>query len=610
MKKHLNRSLLLLLAVVQFACKADVELTEVDPNVKLGFGAALPVGEMSLELGNFLGGDFSEAFIVREDGVLCFYDSVNMEFGLDEVDITDYFEPAHAELVVGDLIPDKLIEIAAMMGIPLHWRLPGSDEPIVLECPIDLTLGGINEPGSTERIDKVILALAEFGAIVTQQHMDMPFDKIESVELILPDRMQRTGGQIVLAQLDGKDYGQNVPIVIDNCVIDLVKDHSKALGTDNAIDTLSLNLRFTLSLEKTDIVTIYADSKFVFDFALKDLDYDAIYGYFETTGLGTEKMDISFADMLPIWDQLGSFKLPFADPRIDLSVTTGIGAPMAAHIEHLVTTDRKDPSKKAYATWTDELGNTSTSTNLIFTNLVQPDDPLDKETTNTFHLSKDPAEGHIDNLFTVEPEKLEFEYNVFIADNPLYPQMRITDKTDVKVEAEMTMPFEFNPGVELAYTDTMHVEINKISLDSLIENTPIKDVEIDTLYMIVTAMNTLPFNIQLQMTPLDASGNVVMPMQPILIAAPSEWDAAKGELVPGSNKIVVSVSEDKLEKLSEVKTLLYTATLCDTDLAEGMKNVPAEAYPIGLDRNGKFAFKIGIGASVDVYLDLSEMFKK
>ena len=174
----------------------------------------------------------------------------------------------------------------------------------------------------------------------------------------------------------------------------------------------------------------------------------------------------------------------------------------------------------------------------------------------------------------------------------------------------MTMPFEFNPGVELAYTDTMHVEINKISLDSLIENTPIKDVEIDTLYMIVTAMNTLPFNIQLQMTPLDASGNVVMPMQPILIAAPSEWDAAKGELVPGSNKIIVSVSEDKLEKLSEVKTLLYTATLCDTDLAEGMKNVPAEAYPIGLDRNGKFAFKIGIGASVDVYLDLSEMFKK
>ena len=281
MKKHLNRSLLLLMALSLFACKADVELTEVDPTVKVNFGAALPVGEISMKLGDFLGDnlDFGDKVIVREDGVLCFYDTMSMQYSIDEVDVAEYFEPAHAELVVDELIPEKLIEVAEIMGIPVMWKLPGSDEPIVLECPIDLGLGGINTPGSSERIDSVIIAIAEFYGRITAENLDMPFDKIESVELILDPRMKRPGGSIVLAQMDGKDYGQNVPVVIDNCIIDLVKDHSQPLGLDNAVDSLHMSLRFTLSLEKTDTVTIRANSKFVFDFSVNQFDYDAVFGY-------------------------------------------------------------------------------------------------------------------------------------------------------------------------------------------------------------------------------------------------------------------------------------------------------------------------------------------
>ena len=606
MKKHLNRSLLLLMALSLFACKADVELTEVDPTVKVNFGAALPVGEISMKLGDFLGDnlDFGDKVIVREDGVLCFYDTMSMQYSIDEEDVAEYFEPAHAELVVDELIPEKLIEVAEIMGIPVMWKLPGSDEPIVLECPIDLGLGGINTPGSSERIDSVIIAIAEFYGRITAENLDMPFDKIESVELILDPRMKRPGGSIVLAQLDGKDYGQNVPVVIDNCIIDLVKDHSQPLGLDNAVDSLHMSLRFTLSLEKTDTVTIRTNSKFVFDFSVNQFDYDAVFGYFQTEGLDDQHMEISFEEMLPMLDQLGSFKMPFSDPRIDMAVTTGIGAPFAINIKEISTTDRKS-GQKAYATF-----NGSRSTEFFFSNLVQPWYPLDAEVTNEFSLSKDPAEGHIDNLFTVEPSKLEFDFNVCIKDTDIYPQMRITDKLNVDVDAEMSLPLEFNQGLELSYTDTMGVEINKISLDSLISNTPIQHLEIDTLYMVVTITNTLPFNIRLELKPMDANGNQVMTMQPVVIAAPSEWDAAAGKLVPGTNKIVVSVSEDKLDKLSEVKTMLYTATLCDTDIAEGMKNLPAEAYPIGLGLDGQFTFKIGIAANLEAYLDLSEISKK
>ena len=190
------------------------------------------------------------------------------------------------------------------------------------------------------------------------------------------------------------------------------------------------------------------------------------------------------------------------------------------------------------------------------------------------------------------------------------PQMRITDQLNVDVNAEMTMPLEFNKGLELSYTDTMGVEINKISLDSLIANTPIQHLEIDTLYMVVTITNTLPFNIRLELKPMDANGSPVMTMDTVIIAAPSKWDDVNHKLVPGTNKMVSRFSEDKLEKLSEVKTMLYTATLCDTKIAEGMQNLPNEAYPIGLGTEGQFSFKIGIAANLEAYLDLSEMSKK
>ncbi len=594
MKNQLIRSLLPLLALGMFACKADVDIAHIDdPTVKLGFGAALPVGEVSAGLGDFIGDNIGEGFIVREDGVLCFSDSMNMQVGIDDVDMTGYFQPASASLVVGDLLPDWL---------PVGYGpLIGNGTPIIINCPIGLSLGGINQTGSDERIDSAIINMAQLNAMITAQNMpDMTFDKIESVEIFLPAEMKRAAGNVISVDLEGKNYGDQIPVIIDNFTLDLVKDPAQPLSTDNAIDSITLNLRFTLSLENGESIMIQRSSAFGFSFGISVFDYTAIFGYFNTSGLGNETMDISFSDMLPIWDRIGSFKVPFADPRIDLAVTTGIGAPLGIHIDKLTTTDRKTGTK-ASASF-----NGSPSTDLLFTNLVQPNDPLDKVTRNEFHLSKDPAEGHIDQLFAVEPEKLEFAYNVFINNDPAYPQMRLTKKTDALIETQISMPFEFNKGVNLAFTDTLKVNINEFSLDSLLKDVEVVDsIGVKVLKLIITAKNTLPFNIQLKLTPLDENGDLVMDMQPFTIAAPNEWDAAKGELVPGTNMNVINVTEDKLNNLSKVKTLLYTATICDTSLNEGMTELPQEAYPIALSKTGRFSFKIDIAANLDAYLRLA-----
>lgn len=595
MKNHLIKTLLCLSALTLFACKADVDMANIDdPTVKIGFGAALPVGEMSAHLGDFLQGDFSDMLVVGEDGVLSIYDSVQMEVTLDDVDMTEYFEPASARLVVGDLLPDWL-----PVG---EGPLIGNGEPIVMNCPIGLSLGGINQTGSSERIDSAVINLAQFNAVISIENMaGMTFDKIESVELILPDEMERASGKIISIDLDGKDYGQQIPVILDNFTLNLVKDPEQPLSTENAIDSITLTVRFTLSLEVGETIMIQRSSAFDFSFSVSAFDYKAVFGYFDTSGLETgETMDIDFSEMLPIWDRIGSFKMPFADPRIDLSVTTNVGAPMAIHIDKISTTDRKTGAKK------NADFNGSPSTELIFTNLVMPDDPYDAEKTNDFHLSKDPAEGHIDNLFTVEPQKLEFAFNAYIRNTPDYPQMRLTKGPHVKVNAEMTMPFEFNQGLNLSYSDTLKdVSISSLSLDSLLSGAEVLDsMNIRVLKFVVVATNSMPFNVELKLKPINDAGQQVMEMQPLLIAAPSEWDAATNSLIPGQNQLVINVTEDKLADLSEVKNIVYTATLCDTNVEEGMRNVPAEAYPIAISKDGQLSFNIAVAADVEAYLSL------
>lgn len=593
--KNLFKTLLCLSALALFSCRANVDLANIDdPTVKLGFGAALPVGEMSARLGDFLQGDISDMLLVGEDGVLSIYDSVQMEVTLDNVDMAEYFEPASARLVVGDLLPDWL---------PVGYGpLIGNGEPIIMTCPIGLSLGGINQSGSSERIDSAVINVALFNAMISIENMDgMTFDKIESVELILPDEFERAEGNTISINLDGKGYGQQIPVVMDNFTLNLVKDPNQPLSTENAIDSVTLMLRFTLSLENGETIMIQTSSAFDFSFAVSTFDYAAVFGNFDTSDLETsETMDIDFGEMLPIWDRIGSFKMPFADPRIDLSVTTNIGAPMAIHIDKISTTDRKTGEKK-YADF-----NGSRSTEMIFTNLVMPNDPYDAEKTNEFHLSKDPAEGHIDNLFTVEPQKLEFAYNAYIRNTPDYPQLRLTKGAHVGVTAEMTMPFEFNKGLNLAYSDTLKdVSISSMSIDSLLSRAEMVDsLNIRVLKLVIVATNSMPFNVELELKALDEGANKVMDMQPLLIAAPSEWDAAKNCLVPGRNELVINVTEDKLADLSKVKNMVYTATLCDTNLKEGMQNVPQEAYPIAISTEGQLSFNIAITADVEAYLKL------
>lgn len=589
MKRPLHLLLIGIMAICVWSCKSGVDLDNIDPSMKVRFGAALPVGEISATIGDFINGEQTIVY-VREDGVLCFKDSMKMNVSLDDIDLTQYFNNVQAELTIADKLP---AELPAGYGV-----LVGDGTPITLEFPIGLSLGGINQPGANERIDSAIITSAVFNTVLTQKDMNLPFNKIESVDLLLPAEMHRAAGNVISAPLEGKNYGDQLPLVIDNFVLDLIQDHSLAPADGNVLDSVTLTLRIVISLEVGEMVTISSTSAFEYNFRIGQLDYTAIFGYFKPTALDkTEKQTIDFSESLPIWESIGDFSLPFADPRIDFTITTGIAAPIGVNIVHLSTIDKNTKEQ------VDAKFNGSTSTDIIFENVVRPDDPLNAVATNVFSLSKDPAEGQIDQLFTIQPEKLEIEYKVKMQNDPTFPQYRLTKNSGVDIRADLSMPFTFNKGLNLTYTDTIaDIKLTQASLDSLTANVDMIDsVTVNTISLVLLVRNTLPFDVLLnlrffddQNQPLDLN---VPDLTSLGIPAPTGYDPTTGAItMPGEKQVVISFDNNTAKLLTKLNKIIYSAQLKDSNIT------PTSAYPIKLQNTSSLALKMGVTADVNAYL--------
>jgi len=604
MKKPLIRLLMCAAVLSMFACRADVDIANIDdPTMKVGFGAALPVGEISATIGDFITteGD-SQVIFVREDGLLCFYDSMQMDVKMEDMNLTSYLKDVHSSCNIYDQITTQIagklpITIPISMGI-----ITGISDPITFDIPIGFNLGTLNQVGGDVRIDSAIISQMTFKAKLTTTDFNLPFNKIESIEMILPSEIHRAGGNVIMADLNGKNYGDDIVLDISNFNLDLMVDDNAAPSETNVIDSLTFTIRITISLETTDVVSFSNTSAFNYDFSVSTFDYTAVFGYFNPSGLNkSDKVTIDFEKMLPIWNSIGDFRLPFADPRIDFSITSALSAPLAVHIDHMFAED-KDTHEKAYADF-----NGSRSADIPLNNVVKPTDPLDAVKESTFSLSKDPAEGHIDYLFAVQPNIVEVAYSVKMLEDPAFPQYRLTKNTDVHMKGMMSMPFAFNKGMALSFSDTVRdIKLSQYSLDSLLANVKqIDSMDVKTLKLVVDVKNSLPFKVGAVLTFCDAAGNKLNMDIPDLsnleIPAPTDYDAATRKfLKPGEKRVIISLNNETMQLLPKVKDLLFSISLKDSN------DNPAEAYPLRFETSSRVSFKVAVAANVDAYLNLSK----
>ena len=172
---------------------------------------------------------------------------------------------------------------------------------------------------------------------------------------------------------------------------------------------------------------------------------------------------------------------------------------------------------------------------------------------------------------------------------------------------DVKLPFIFGKGLELEYPDTLEVNWSGFNLDSLVksldlnlENTEIKASDL-SLY--IDVMNTFPLDMNFEydlckedfsrilgfdsiLQVIDENGNP-KPYEPYLLKINGNEAFSAGEPVPGqygTTRFIIRVNKDRINSLSEVRHIVFKATIKGADGAIGTHDI-AVVQPNGSTQN-------------------------
>lgn len=573
-------------ALALVGCNANVDLDHIDPSAKVDMALAIPVGEMSATLGDFLTDTTITGISIREDGIYQFEYAIDYDRQFHKVDLTQYVSSTQKTL--------KLAEQG--YGVPIS-------STVQLQFPMSVNLSNINTASTieNERLDKMVIDMAEFTSSFTN-NFGLTWSEIQKIELILPaSHFEREAGLTLDIPTAGYDFGQAIPINVDNFVLNLMKDPSATPSRNNVDSTFTFDIRFTITPNTT--ITPTADSKFDYNFAVNFMDYSAIYGIFKESNQMFDHDTLRIADIWGGWESFKALRLPLYDPQIKLDITTAIAAPLIATIEYLKVQEEQTKEEKVAHNFDGVPSQTTYQKTLP--NTLTVNDPIDATVTNTFKFGRD--NGALDDLLSIRPDIVMYRYNFVTWDgSPKQDQHRLTKDTKVHMTATITIPFQLNEGTTFGYTDTINASLNQISLDSLVSNIDqIDSLTVNNLKLVLTAKSWIPFDITGKVAFLDASGNdlgiKINDDNVIKILGPTDYTGSAIN-TPGEAYIVVDIDQNDLDLLSQTQQIYFDLSLNDVDV-DKLKNKGA-VFPIALAEYQKLQLKVAVSADVAAYLKL------
>jgi hypothetical protein len=310
------------------------------------------------------------------------------------------------------------------------------------------------------------------------------------------------------------------------------------------------------------------------------------------------------------WNTLQDLRLPFAEPKVDMHVTTQVAGALVMYGDYLYT--KNTQGEEAYALFN---GEKTLEKHFTPSEYLTLDSEIGATTTNMcVTFDKDPARGQIDRLFSIRPDMIGYKFHVDF-NRQATPQVRLTPNTSIKVDAVCNLPMIFNEGVSLGYTDSItDIDLSMLDLDSLLSGVDMIDtLEKASAKLVIKFENSIPLQFKGVLTCLDENGNIIIDPKTnepliitendtIMIAAPEfkkeghEWSATPQESVE-----VVEVDRDDLETLRQIKTIAFHVWMDDESLKQ--------AYEDGLNNiklmdDNYLKVKIAVGASVEGVLNL------
>jgi hypothetical protein len=621
--KHSSSFLAVLLActaLIWHGCEADVDLNNIDTTVGVDATVALPLGSVSATIGDFVGDGTWGIFIdsLNNKGVLTFRDTFSMSRKFHTLDLSQYLSKAS--------IPMKVYDKLDASHLLVDGKIAGTGITIPLEFPLTLNLNGINNDESYQRLDSALIKHASFVSnIKLSGGLPLEWEWIEKVTITLGEAFHRKSGNVVTVYTKGDEGGFNQDMLIDvdefsmnlmkNPNLDPEKDADKYV--QNNVNT-SCDFKVTLYINiptSAGLITIPTTSAFQYDLNVRFIDYHAVWGMFKPSKDMSDEAEISLTKEWDAWKLFKAAKLPFADPKVDMKITTQIAGALVVNGDYLYVKDSNGQQVNAMFD-----GKTYLRKHFIEGEYLSLNSEIGDSATIHILFDKDPARGHIDQLFTLQPDYLGYKFSIEF-DRYESPQIRITDNTDIRIDAACELPFMFNEGVKLGYSDTItNIDLSMVTLDSLMESLPevIDTIEEAKLTVALQIENTIPLQIKGSFICLDENNNVILDPEtnePFLIAgtdtlliptpdytfnpSTATWDIKGGKMI-----LTLKVDKDKLNTLVKVKNIVFDASLDDESLAyvydKGYFNVKLTEYE-GL------TIKIGVGASVEAILGLDSL---
>ncbi len=569
-------------------CKANVDLNQIDPSVEAQMGLALPIGEISATIGDFLGNDSIAQYIqVRNDGVLFFEDTFKMSRKFYDIDLAQYVTSAQKRFKVG----------TAYGSLPVQ-----QGRSYELRFPLSIQLNNVNSLGTDgsyqERIDSIWVREAQFTSSFTVADFGLAYSDIQKLEIVLDKNFSREGGSVLEVPLKGAGYGEDIPITVDEFTLNLMKDRTQDPSNANVVNEVKFEFVFTI-VPSSDML-IGSNAAIDFQFNINFLQYHAVWGWFRPSNYMRGADTINIAQEWPLWNDLQNVLLPLAEPHIQLDLYNSIGMPLMVDGDYLFVESLLSGEKR-YAEF-----DGSQSWSWPLQNFVHLEDDINTIVKNTYIFSNDASHGSIDNLFSIRPDLLGYSYNVYPNNSKAeangIKHYRLSENTDIDVDAILNVPFTFNPGVSLSYNDTIDsINIEAYQLDSLLaEVEMIEQMEVNELKLILQASNTIPFDVVGEFVFLDEAGQAIdiqltSEGNKIKIAGPTEVENGVVR-EPGKSTIILDIDQAAYDKLTQMKQVLLNISLGDNT-----------TYVRLLDKSG-LTIRLAVAANVKAGLNLDALF--
>ena len=549
---------LLLAAFTLHSCKEDIDLANVDPQIQLDMGLALPLGTVETTLDYFLGtSDFGPDVLTYSplDSMLILHYDTSVVWDFHNIDLSEYTTWDEQVSYVVDGISNGEID---KTDFDYQEQIPFPATQTTLEFLNEVSLENFNVDLDYEEIDSVHMTLASFILRVDVENFDLEWSEVSNVRVKFTDPSLRfdDGTMEKILPIEGKGFGQDMTVSLyDFMIIPQKNQETGSFENIRFFICIDVNTRTEKMLSKNSMVKFGCG----FDF----LDYDVLFGVFEPKKAAYEHQRDTMSKYFAI-DRLDGINLPFSDPKVDLVVSTStVGLPSRIIIDSIyVENGEGERGLLSYD------GETTKSYDVPYIT-----SPWVNQTASTdvLHLGKGEEYGNLDHLFQVIPKYFGYSYRIRV-DRDLLDELKDRHTPFIKANANYQMnlkaelPLKFYPGVNVTYKDTVQTTMaESLKLDSLLSGVTMLDsLKTGELLLRLVIENNIPFDIKVKLRFLNDYDEVV-PIGGLYDGGQNDsiMFSAMENNVPTQQAVNIDLDEEDVRAFENVTQIIYDFYLGD-----------------------------------------------